>query len=121
MKKILGLLLGFVACFAFVLTVYAGTAKLTYKEYHRVTVDSMGTNFTTKAVITSVSGTPTLETQVGRKMFNLIWYDSGSVTKAYTGSGTTTNTWSANGNYATRSTWTNITSGTSITGTFSLY
>lgn len=81
MKKVAGFALAFVACFGIVLVVSAaGSKTLGYKEYERITVDSMGTNFTTTIKASAKSGTPTIETKVGRKMFNLVFYDSGSNT-----------------------------------------
>ena len=121
-KKITGFAFGFLACFAIVLSVSAASYKtLTYQENHRITVDSIGTSFTTTINASSVSNTPTVKTQVGRKMFSLIWYDSGSITNVFKTAGRASSNWSANGTYPTRATWTNITSGSSITAAFELY
>lgn len=123
MKKSSSILLGFIACFAMVIAVSAaGYKTLSYKKYERITVDSMGSNFTTSIYVASVSGVPTVKTQVGRKMFGLMWYDSGSVTQAFASGGyKSTTPWTANGTWATRATWTNITSDTSVKAAFSLY
>lgn len=123
MKKVAGFALAFVACFGIVLVVSAaGSKTLGYKEYERITVDSMGTNFTTTIKASAKSGTPTIETKVGRKMFNLVFYDSGSNTVVINSLNTKyISTWTANGTWGTRATWTNITSGTSVTAVFELY
>lgn len=121
-KKITRFAFGFLACFAMVLGVSAATYKtLTYKEYDVITVDSIGTSFTTTINASSVSNTPTVKTKVGRKMFSLVWYDSGSITTVFKTAGRSSANWSANGTYPTRATWTNVTSGSSITAAFELY
>lgn len=55
-------------------------------------------------------------------MFNLIWYDSGKYNTTILAVGQYYYAYgSANGTYDTRATWTNLSSGTSITGSFDLY
>ena len=121
-KKVAKFTFGFLACFAVVLSVSAASYKtLTYQENHRITVESIGTKFKTTINASSVSNTPTVKTQVGRKMFGLVWYDSASNTTVFKGAGKSTSTWNANGTWPTRATWTNITSGSSITAAFELY
>lgn len=54
-------------------------------------------------------------------MFNLVWYDSGTEDVNVQTTGVTYQlNWTANGTYDTRATWTNKTSGSTITGTFTL-
>lgn len=123
LQRLGSMILGFVACFAMVVVVSAlGTRTLGYKEYERVTVDSMGSSFSTSIYVSSVSGTPTIKTQVGRKMLGMMWIDTGSTTQSFSHGGVrSTSSWKSTGSSATRATWTNLTSGTSITANFSLY
>ena len=111
------------ACFTFIVLVSASEySVLSYNSSHRITKSSLGTKFYTSISSTSVSGTPTVETEAGRQMFNLIWYDSGKANIRFTAAGQANVTsWDANGTYNTRATWTNITSGTSISAYFDLY
>lgn len=123
LKKLGGVVMGIGAFFVLTVAVAAaGSKTLGYQEYERITVNGLGETFYTQFTITAKSGTPTLKTQVGRKMFNLIWYDSGSTTTTISSTGYYSPiSWNANGTWDTRATWTNITSGTSLTGTFNLY
>lgn len=113
----------FCACLGFVALVSASEyATLGYNSSHRITKKSLGTRFYTYISSTSVSGSPVVEAQAGRQMFNLVWYDSGKANIRFTGpqQSTTTN-WDANGTYNTRATWTNISENTSISAYFDLY
>ena len=125
MKKAVVAVIVFNVCFAFVSLVSAksGSATLGYNSNYQIESDgNLGSSFTTTIYASSLTYSPTIETQTERKMFNLIWHDSGKSTRGITSTGVTYyTTWSANGSYATRATWKNITNGTSITGTFSLY
>lgn len=84
---------------------------------------SMGSKFYTSIRPTSLpNGSPTIMTQAGRKMFNLVWYDSGKGYSHPTSVGSTyTLSWDANGTYETRATWQDYTSSAPITAVFSVY
>lgn len=83
----------------------------------------MGERFYTSVRATSLpNGSPTIMTQAGRKMFGIVWYDSGKGYSYPTSVGTTyTLSWDANGTWETRATWENYTSSAPITAVFSLY
>lgn len=69
----------------------------------------------------SLNKDTTIQTKVGRKMFNLIWHDSGTISHTFTSVGESVSTrWSANGTYDTRATFKNTTSGSSFKGNFGL-
>lgn len=121
-KKMLSLVIMFGSVFAFVFVVNGASATLLKDETVRVTKTKLGSSFTTRIYASSKSGTPTVETQIGRKMFNLVWYDSGKYNTTITSSGQYYYAYgSANGTYDTRATWTNITNNSSVSGTFDLY
>mgnify|MGYP005790083599 CR=1 FL=1 len=122
-KKITGSALLLISCFVCVMVVNASsaTSTLTYNNSVTVTKGSVGTSFTTSIRANSISKPVSIKTQAGRKMFNLVWYDSGTATTTVSSTGRTYSTgWSANGTYDTRATWTNQTSSSSINATFSL-
>ena len=114
-----------VACFVCVVAVNAAsaTSTLTYNNSVTVTKSSVGTSFLTTINATGIYNVSpiSVQTQVGGKMFNLAWYDSGkSTTKVATTGYNYPTRWSANGTYDTRAIWTNMTSGSTISAAFTL-
>lgn len=124
-KKMVVISITIVLCFVFVTIVNAQSTRsdLNYGgNFVRVTVEDMGPDFTMRIYGYTKTGSPVVETQAGRRMFNLVWYDSGKYNQTIS----TLNYYyycygSGNGTYDTRATWTNKTSGTKLNANFALY
>ncbi len=122
-KKVFSCMLLVVTCFSFAITVSAA-ASITVLEYNQsvqLSENNLNSSFFTRIEARGLNKDTTIQTKVRRKMFNLVWHDSGKTTDTFTHTAQIIrNQWSANGTYDTRATFTNQTSGSTFNGAFGL-